>query len=373
MDNKEKSKLQADIVNSLPLKPHCRLILAPRSGKTKLMIDVIKKNKPKSILWVTPNPELFKAIEAEFITWKAKRFLPKLTLSSWAGLSNVAGEYEMIILDEEQFITENNSINLQNGVLKYDYIVSMTGTKSRDKTKIEIYKKLNLEVFYSLTIDDASDNGILADYEINVIYTKFDPKDMIYLENKTKGTRYPIQEESMYLSVTHSLKYAKGKAKTFHALKRMHLVHNAQAKFRVAHELLSNLPGRKLVYCSNIKQANHLTDKTYHSKTTNEKLHQFMNNEIDLLAMVNAGGVGFTFRNVDHLVMIQTDSDNNGLTSQKITRALLAQSSDYKAKIWIVCLNGTVDAQWVQSTLKSFNPQKINHITSKNYLDEIKL
>ena len=58
MTDKEKSELQKEIVDGLPLCPHGRLILAPRVGKSKIAIDIIKKEKPKSILWVTPSAEL---------------------------------------------------------------------------------------------------------------------------------------------------------------------------------------------------------------------------------------------------------------------------------------------------------------------------
>ena len=46
MTNKEKSRIQKEIVDSLEPKPHGRLLLAPRVGKSKLAIDIIKKNKP---------------------------------------------------------------------------------------------------------------------------------------------------------------------------------------------------------------------------------------------------------------------------------------------------------------------------------------
>ena len=81
MKNSEKTKIQKEIVDLLDPKPHGRLLLAPRLGKTKLVIDIIKKNKPELILWVTPMPHLAEVeIPEEFETWKAKKFLPKLKI-----------------------------------------------------------------------------------------------------------------------------------------------------------------------------------------------------------------------------------------------------------------------------------------------------
>ena len=48
MNNKDKEIAQKEIVDSLPLKPHGSLILSPRLGKTKIVLDIIKKNKPKN-------------------------------------------------------------------------------------------------------------------------------------------------------------------------------------------------------------------------------------------------------------------------------------------------------------------------------------
>jgi len=170
MNDKEKSALQKEIVASLPLKPHGRLLLAPRVGKSKLAIDIIKINKPTSILWVTPSAKLAtEDIPAEFITWKAKPFVAKLTTVTWMSLDKVFGHFDLIILDEEQFATENNLQNLLSGHLKYEYIISMTGTSTSHDVKLDLYKKLNLPILYELSINDAVDIGMLANYSIKVI------------------------------------------------------------------------------------------------------------------------------------------------------------------------------------------------------------
>ena len=104
MTNKEKSEIQKKIVDSLDLKPHGLLLLAPRIGKTRIIIDIIKKNNPKSILWVTPSAELAtKDIPEEFSTWKAKKYVKNLQTSTWASLNKVKGDFDMIILDKSLF------------------------------------------------------------------------------------------------------------------------------------------------------------------------------------------------------------------------------------------------------------------------------
>ena len=96
-----------------------------------------------------------------------------------------------------------------------------------------------------------------------------------------------------------------------------------------------------------------------------DDLRDFKEEKINSLALVNAGGTGHTYKNIDHLVLVQADSDKNGLTSQKIARTLLSQGK-YKATIWIVCLLGTQDEKWIASTLENFDSSKIEYIEFKN-------
>ena len=46
MDQKEKTKIQKEIVSCVPVNTHGRLHLAPRLGKTKIIIDIIVPHPP---------------------------------------------------------------------------------------------------------------------------------------------------------------------------------------------------------------------------------------------------------------------------------------------------------------------------------------
>ena len=96
-----KNQIQKEIVDSLDTPCHGLLNLAPRVGKTKIGIDIIKKEKPKKILWVTPSAKLRdEDIPAEFKQWKALGYLKKTDIICYASLSGHVGKYDKIILDE---------------------------------------------------------------------------------------------------------------------------------------------------------------------------------------------------------------------------------------------------------------------------------
>src|SRR6218665_1339858 len=101
-----KTRLQQEIIRLLPAKPSGRLLLAPRFGKTKLMIDIIKREKPDSVLWVSLSAQLCKMdTPTEFVKWDATGFLPAVKFVTYASLPKYGGHYKMVVLDEEQCLT----------------------------------------------------------------------------------------------------------------------------------------------------------------------------------------------------------------------------------------------------------------------------
>ncbi len=345
MTNEEKSKIQKEIVDSVSSEDSGRLLLAPRSGKTKVGIDIIKRDKPKSILWVTKEAKLAKEdIPKEFKTWKATRYLSKLQTSTWASLHKVEGIFDLIILDEDQHITERNSVNLFNGKLK-GRIISMTGTPTKTWKKNRLYQKLKLEPLYKITITEAVDIGLLSNYSINVVSVDLSKELNIKAGNKIKNWMTSEEKQYQYVSsrAEESIRLYRKDA-GFKIRNRMHFIHNSPSKYKVAEYL--------------------------HSKTTDDDYKKFVKGEVDEISMVNSGGTGHTYKAIDHLILMQADSDKNGLTSQKISRTLL-QQLDYKATVWIVCLNNTKDVTWTNSTLENFDKDKINHLSFTDLIKTI--
>jgi len=372
MTDKERTELQNEIINGLSEFPVGRLLLAQRAGKSRIAVEIIKKSKPNSILWITPSTELAtKDIPEEFIKWKASEYVDKLTTVTWMSLHKITGWYDIIILDEEQFITSNNAVNLLNGSLKGN-ILSMSGTKTEIGDKKLLLQSLGLKVLYKLDINKAVDIGLLANYKINVLDIPLNDTDKI-IQGGNKQKPFMTTEKAHYAyidKITRQSIYQNRADIKFRVLARRKAISDSISKDKVAKWLWNNLEGRKLFFCSSIKQANLITNQTYHSKTDGFYLQKFISGQIDEICMVNAGGTGFTYKDIDHLVIVQVDSDKNGNTVQKICRTLLAQPN-YTAQIWILNLNGTQDEIWVNSTLSKLDREKIEYINSKTLLKNL--
>jgi superfamily II DNA or RNA helicase len=370
MEIKTKDEIQQEIVESLTLPCHGLLNLAPRVGKTKITLDIIKKTKPKSILWVTPNTKLRDIdIPAEFKKWKMLTFFRKTDIICYASLANHKGKYDLIILDEYQDLTDNNAEPLFNKSITFKSIIGLSGTHPKHKEKLDLYNKLKLPILTSMSIDEAVGKGLIAPYTIKVIEWKLDNSNK-YLEGGSKLKPFMQTEESRYAYFTKLInaKFFSGQSvPVFMYLNRMRFIYTLKSKNDFAKKFVKKLKGRTLVFTGGIVQAEHICKHTYHSKKKDTKdLDDFMSGKIDSLACVNAGGVGFTYKNVDNFVIVQVNSDQKGDATQKITRSLVLQEG-YVANIYILSVAGTVDENWVNKVLENFDKEKVEHVSYKNY------
>lgn len=371
MTNEEKSKIQDGIVDSLPTPVHGLLQLAPRLGKSRIAIKIMKEQKPKTILWVTPTTKLRDTdIPNEYATWKAKNYLKRSTIICYGSMASTKGHFDLIILDEYQDLTEGNSLPLFTGQITYNNIIGLSGTHPKHEEKNILYRRLNLKPLANLDIEEAVGRGIIADYRINVVEVKMESQEKLYEGGNAKN-RFFQTESSRYEYMSRMVQKAFGRADfKWKILDRMRFIHNSKSKEKAAKWLMDNLQGRRMIFCGGIDLAERLCEYTFHSKTDDKHMNAFINEEIEKIACVNAGGVGFTYRNVQNFIIGQADSDKKGLTTQKITRSMLEQGDDYVAQIWILSLIDTQDQKWVESTLASFDMSKVSFVRFDNLVNE---
>ena len=354
-----RDETQKEIIDSLPIPCHGLLNLAPRVGKTKIGIGILRRESPTKVLWVTPSSKLRDVdIPNEFIKWEAEYLLNITTRICYMSLGDHVGDYDTIILDEYQYVTDDNTKNLLNGKIKYKNIIGLSGTHPKHEEKQQILDELNLKILHRIGINEAVKRGLIADYNINIVECELDNSNKyIKAGNKNKSWLQTEKEYYDYMS--------KNIFKPFMITKRLRFIYDSPVEEKVAEVLLSKLGGRRVVFCSTIAQAERLGNgQTYHSKTDNTMLQSFLNEETDELYCVNAGGIGFTFTNVDNFIIVQTTSDKRGDTTQKLARSLLDQAKEYKGNIWFICLVDTKDNDWLNEALRGSDESKIRRIKS---------
>lgn len=367
LDNRDKIREECLKLLNYPCKSI--LLLSPRIGKTFLAISYIKQHKLKKVLWVTPSVKLRDIdIPEEFIKWKAKSYLSGTTIICYSSMSAMEGEFDLVILDEIQAISPNNTIPLFNGKIKTKSILGLTGTMPKHEEKLQIIKKLGLKVEKEITIDEAVEGNMVADYRVKVLEVPLNSLDK-NVKAGTKAKPFMTTEASNYAylskNIARMMYQSDKRLLQFAILKRLRFIYDSPTKLETAKKLIKYLSGRKLIFCGSIDHAESITKQTYHSKTNQDYLTKFLNEEIDLLACVNAGGTGFTYKNVQHFIIVQADSNKSGAFIQKLCRGLLLQPN-YTASIWIISLQGTQDEQWITNALESLDQSKIEYINIKN-------
>lgn len=356
-----RDKIRQEILDTVSYPTHGLLSLSPRSGKTRITIEILKKEKSNKILWITPNTKLRdKDIPSEFIKWKAKKLLEKTDIICYASLHNHKGNYDKIILDEYQSITWSNMKPLFNGNIKYKTILGLSGTHPKHKDKQDILNTLNLKILYELDIKKARDLGIISPYQIYLVPLELDTKDK-YIVAGNKDKRFYQTEQAQYSYLTSRIENTKlrfGNAPKEFYFQRMRFIYNLKTKLIESQKLLKHLKGRTLIFSGSIEFAEKLSKNTYHSKTDDKNLQKFLNKEIPILSCVNAGGIGFTYEGVDNFVIVQVNSNKLGDVTQKIMRACLLQEN-YIAKIYILYIKNTVDEDWLKEVLETFDKKYI--------------
>jgi late competence protein required for DNA uptake (superfamily II DNA/RNA helicase) len=138
-------------------------------------------------------------------------------------------------------------------------------------------------------------------------------------------------------------------------------IQNSKTKFEYFKKLASTI-NRGLLFVETIEQCDNLSYPSVHSKNPESEynLEQFKNGQIPILSSIGKLKAGITFKNLNTCIILHCYSSNNKAI-QKIGRALNYVEGE-KATIHIICLNNSIDTQWVKKGLSDLNQSKIKWI-----------
>ena len=370
--SKSRTEIQNEIISSLPEQAHGILEISMRVGKGRITIEQIKRENPKSILWVTPSTQLRDVdVPEEFAKWKAKKYLKRTKVICWGSLAKEIGHYDKIILDEIQHITESNSDPLFNNNITYGSILGLTGTMPKIEEKLELIKLLHLRTLHEVTIEDAVDLGLVSDYNMIMLKTKLDATTKNIKGGKKKNP-FMTTERGTYTYLDKKCRMAFATrndmlSKIFIS-KRMHFVYNLPSKVEATKKLLKVLKGRTIIFAGSIASSELIHNNTFNSKTDQSHIEAFKAEKEDVLVLVKSGGTGHTFRNVNNIIITQVDSNKSGLVSQKFGRGLLQNDDGSQVNIYMIYCEDTVDEKWALRAIEDRDNDKINFYKFEEYL-----
>lgn len=343
------------------------LTMCTGSGKSKVAIDIIKRDreKLKKILLVVPTVRLRDTNwKEEFIKWKCKTLYNKIDRACYVSVNKIKGkEYDLVILDEGHNITQNNSQFFTNNLVR-DILV-LTATPPQDCEKVGLLNNLNCGIVFNYSLDEGVKDGVVAPYNIKVLSVPLEKK----IRNVKAGTKkkpFMITEYKNYeylcRKIAKSYYSNNPNLAKFASLDRMRFIYNLKSKTDIAKKIINNLSvdDRTLIFCGSIKQAEELCPYVYHSKTNDKDLIAFQDSKIDQLACVAALNEGMNIPNLDVGIIVQLNSRDLDLV-QRIGR-LIRYREGHTATIYILVSRDTQDEKWASKALAGFDPKRIKYI-----------
>jgi len=373
--NQIQKQIVSDIINS---KSDYNLVIAATGvGKTKIAIDYIEKfnnnriiRSLMKILIVVPTEQL-RDVDwpDELEKWKISHSI-NIRLLCYASISKVKDqEFDLVVFDELHKITEFNSSFLENNTVHK--ALGLTATYPRDKMKQYLLDVYKFNIVANMSLDEAVSKKLVAPYEITIIPVELDKVNK-NVQGGNKFKPFMTTEYSQYqyltrvideLVVTISLSHHAHpglRVRLKHlCLQRARFLGTCESKLKAGMSLyLKHMyvnHERTLIFCNSIDSARIMCANTYHSKTNSDSLNAFREGKIDTLSCVNALNEGVNLSNVDNAIILQVNTSDLVLI-QKIGRTLrLSDDKNKISKIYILCMQNTIDVDWVNDVTKNLN------------------
>ena len=236
-------------------------------GKTKQALDI---TRGKTLI-IVPQINLIKSWEDEMDKWNINKDL--FTIITYQSLSKYIGTYDTIILDEAHCIT-NTRLEYINHY-SYGYLICLSGSVSEEK--LLFLKQLGINKHNVIRVDteEAVDEGIIAEFNINIIQCRLDNEISYTYDFGTKKTPNikATTDEKVYKWLVNQYEYWRnrffickeddkdykflaGRFKYF-MQKRTNFLYNNNTKVKLAEQIIKDLSSRNeryLVFGGSIEQ-----------------------------------------------------------------------------------------------------------------------
>lgn len=335
------------------------LNLCPRFGKIYTTINILQKmNSNISILIAYPDVKIKDSWEQDFKTRGYNN--SNITYTTHLSLhKHVKNEYDVVVIDEIHLLSDAQ-LDAADGLLMLNHqVLGLTGTMST-WTESELDQRLDLPVLATYTIEQAIEEGVIANYEITIIKVPLDNKVIQNIKGKERTEKKHYDATSWVIDQLQR----QGKDTMMLRLKRMRLIQSSLAKVNVTKSLLNkHADERILVFCGTTATADSLGIPSFHSKNDKDKtvFTKFASGEGNHLAVVKIGNTGVTYKPLNRVILNYFDSNAENL-AQKVNRCMAMEynNPEKKAKIYIISTDEPVEEKWLNKALEFFDKDKIS-------------
>jgi superfamily II DNA or RNA helicase len=335
------------------------LNLCPRFGKIRTSIHVFNEIKPKSILICYPDKKIEQSWKEDFEELKFDDDI--VTYTTHLSIKKHVGKcFDIVVIDEIHLLSEAQIEACDELFETNDVVLGLTGTLSSWTEKTLMYS-LGLNVVANYPIEKAIEEGVITDYEINIIKVPLDNKVVQEFKSKKRTEKKQFDSITWMINKLES----EGKDVMFLRLARMRIIQSSLAKTNATKALLAKYKNeRVLVFCGVTKIADSLGIPSYHSKSSEKEIFkEFAEGEGNHLAVVKIGNTGITYKPLNKVIINYFDSNAENL-AQKINRCMAMEynNPEKKAQIYIITSNEPVELKWLNKALQFFDKSKIKYV-----------
>ncbi len=283
----------------------------------------------------------------------------------WASLTKEdLSNYDLIIIDEGHHITEDTYRHLSpfSG-----HILMLTATPPHEDSKAEWIQEL-APICYVYGLEKGVEESINAPYFVKVI--KIGPNNTLRdIKGGTKAKPFMTTEAAQLKYLDGRIKaemikrggrgidFGKDWASARYIRQRTDAIYGSETKRRAIIHILKTLykkDKRFLVFGGSIPQVEAISNGNFTFHSQNKKLgrlQQFRDGLINLLLTVGMVDEGSNLPNLDVGIMGQVTSSSRRMV-QRIGR-MVRYRPGHIGHIYLLCLRGTQDEEWVNSALNS--------------------
>jgi hypothetical protein len=330
---------------------------SPRFGKTRCTIELLKKlyKVPINILITYPKNLLKSVWEEELTKWGY--YNPNIQFVNFRSLDKVKDvKFDFICIDElhEASLHQIDLCHQIMTNLSTCKVIGLSGTISKETREI-----WGLQIIDKFSTNEAINKGIVSDYKIHICKVNLDNK--IKTPNKKGKLLSEKQKYDNYSFVIDKMR-KEGKNYMHLSLSRNRISISSISKMQKVKELLNELKNERIIVFTGLQEiAEKIGIPFYHSKTTDESLLDFQDKKFNHLALVNSGGVGLTYNDLDGVILLNFTS-NLEATTQQLFRSLKLDYIEKVAKLFIIAINETPELKKLEETIKMFDKSKIKYI-----------
>lgn len=331
------------------------MMVAPRVGKSKIVIDAIKENLNLRnydysngfripVVIAMPIRVIETSWKREFDRWfpdHASKIEVKYILHTH--IDKVQTSFMIIDEIQEVFASKSKLKRLDIAFRNKTKVLGLSGymsSLSRDRAR-----RANMKVISEYPVEVAVDDGIISDFRVILRGVDLDEEYNIpvndWMTSEKKAYQY-WDKKVIEAELTN-------KDATYLIGKRANALFNFPKKLEVVKQFVEAMSEQRLlIFTARTSIADSICD-SYHSKNAKlNNLKRFQMGEIDKLAVCKTVSMGITIPNLKVGIFHQLDS-NAEKHLQKVLRLCNLEDASQKALVYIFYYKNTRDEKWAKA------------------------